>query len=97
MKTAEARAQADEPNDETEEQETPSPTSSADGSDRAIKALIPLARTLIEETTALAKPDGEEQRDTEPPPDPSVCPNCGGRMIVLRTFDPERRDPFDTS
>ena len=62
-----------------------------------IKALVPLARTLIGEAAALAKADGEEQRDTEPPPDPWVCPKCGGRMIVLRTFDPERRDPFDTS
>ena len=62
-----------------------------------IKTLIPLARTLVEEAAALAKPVDEEQRDTEPPPDPSVCPKCGGRMMVLRIFDPERRDPFDTS
>jgi hypothetical protein len=60
-----------------------------------IKALVPLARGLIKEAGALATPEPEDDRG--PPPDPSVCPKCGGRMIVLRTFDPERRDPFDTS
>ncbi len=60
-----------------------------------IRSLVPLARGLIKEAGALARPEPEDDRD--PPPDPSVCPKCGGKMIVLRTFDPERRDPFDTS
>ena len=62
-----------------------------------INELLPLACTLIERAGAVAEPDGEDARDTEPPPDPSICPKCGGRMILVRTFDPERRDPFDTS
>jgi integrase/recombinase XerD len=35
--------------------------------------------------------------DTQPPTDPHLCPKCGGRMLLLQTFDPVRRDPFDTS
>ncbi|MGB2823967.1 MAG: transposase [Phycisphaerae bacterium] len=62
-----------------------------------IKTQIPLACALIKEANALAKPDGEDDRDTQPPTDPSVCPKCGGRMLLLQTFDPVRRDPFDTS
>ena len=60
-----------------------------------IKELIPKACALIKEADVLASP--EPDVDREPPPDPSVCPKCGGRMIVLETVEPERGDPFDTS
>ena len=64
---------------------------------RNIKTQIPLACALIKEAGVLSKPEPDADRDTEPPTDPSVCPKCGGRMLVLRTFDPVRRDPFNTS
>jgi len=60
-----------------------------------IKEQIPLATELIREAQADVKPEPEEERD--PPPDPSVCPECGGTMLLVGLVDPERRDPFDTS
>jgi hypothetical protein len=62
-----------------------------------VNTQLALARTLIIDAGAETKPDREDDPATTPPPDPSVCPQCGGRMIVLKTFDPERRNPFDTS
>ena len=53
MKAAEARAQADEPNDEAPASRAADLTASAKGSDRAIKALIPLAGLVLFHLTGL--------------------------------------------
>jgi len=60
-----------------------------------IKEQIPLASKLIREAKADVEPEPEEER--EPPTDPTVCPECGGAMLLVRLVDPERRAPFDTS
>ena len=62
---------------------------------RNIKQQVPLASELIREAKADVKPEPEEER--EPPTDPTVCPECGGTMLLVGLVDPERRDPFDTS
>jgi hypothetical protein len=60
-----------------------------------IKEQVPFASQLIKEAHADVEPEPEEKR--EPPPDPSVCPECGGMMLLVGLVDPVRRDPFDTS
>ena len=62
-----------------------------------IKTLVPRARHLIKESAAVevaADPVAEER---DPPPDPSVCPKCGGRMLLLRAVRPQHTEYFDTS
>lgn len=61
-----------------------------------VNTRLPVAREfLAEEAAARAERVAEEKLD--PPPDPSVCPKCGGRMLAVRVIDPDPRRPFDTS
>jgi hypothetical protein len=62
-----------------------------------IKTRLPLARTLIEKADVFVQPEDKAESDTEATPDPAVCPECGGRMLVRRLIDPKRKDYFDTS
>jgi hypothetical protein len=61
-----------------------------------VNTRLPVAREiLLKEAAARGDPVAEEKLD--PPPDPAICPKCGGRMRVRRVIEPERTEPFDTS
>ena len=62
-----------------------------------VKTLLPLARGLVKESAAAADVVDANDDRGDPPPDKSVCPECGGRMIVLRVIHPQHTEHFDTS
>jgi DNA-directed RNA polymerase subunit RPC12/RpoP len=64
---------------------------------RNVKTQIPLARGLIKESASVEAAADTVDEPHDPPPDPSVCPHCGGRMLVLRGIDPHRTEYLDTS
>jgi len=62
-----------------------------------VNTLLPLARGLAKESAAAADVADANDDRSDPPPDPAVCPECGGRMLVLRVIHPQRSGYFDTS
>ena len=64
---------------------------------RNVKTQVPLARDLIKESASVETVADAVNEPHDPPPDPSVCPECGGHMLVLRAIDPRRTEHYDTS
>jgi hypothetical protein len=64
---------------------------------RNVKTQVPLARGRIKESASVKVAADALAEPRDLPPDPSVCPHCGGRMLVLRGIDPHRTEYLDTS